>query len=65
MSETKKRTLSAKDSARIQCQTFDRERNMCGAPAIVVHEVHWDTGNTKGVSFFYHCAEHAENTRGD
>lgn len=61
---TKIRELNAKDSARIQCQTMtDRDLNTCGAQAVVVHELHWNTGNTTGVSFFYHCDEHGRQAR--
>lgn len=37
----------------------DRERvrcNDCGEPALIGVHMHWNTGNTEGVSFFYHCA---------
>lgn len=42
------------DRARIRCQ-----RAGCAAPADMCEHVHWDTGNTTGVSFFYFCDEHA------
>ena len=59
MSATKIRELGAADSARIKCLTaINKDRDTCGAQATVVHEVHWNTGNTTGVSFFYHCDEH-------
>lgn len=51
MSTTTVRELNASDSARIQCQTMDREFNTCGEPAVVVHQIDWNTGNTEGVSF--------------
>lgn len=61
---TSKRKLNDDDSARIKCQTRGRGEG-CERQATVCHEVHWNTGNTKGVSFFYHCDEHDNNTRGD
>jgi hypothetical protein len=63
MSTTKVRELSAADSARIKCQMLDQKLNHCGKPAVVVHQVEWDTGNTTGISFFYHCEEHREVKR--
>lgn len=61
---TKVRKLNAADSARIKCQTaVGPDRDNCGAQATVVREVHWDTGNTTGVSFFYHCDEHGRHAR--
>ena len=60
MSTTTKRQLSTADSERIKCQTQD-----CEDQATVTHQVEWDTGNTKGISFFYHCEKHTDNTRGD
>lgn len=60
MSTTTKRKLAKKDSKRIKCATWG-----CDKQADYCHTVEWNTGNTKGISFFYHCAEHNENTRGD
>lgn len=60
MSTTTKRKLSKQDSTRIKCATQG-----CDNQADYCHTVEWNTGNTEGVSFFYHCAEHNENTRGE
>lgn len=57
---TTKRKLAKKDSQRIKCSTRD-----CDKHARYCHTVEWNTGNTKGASFFYHCREHSENTRGE
>lgn len=54
----KVRKLKVKDSARIKCQ--GRADECCPAQATQVTECHWSTGNTRGVSFFYHCAGHVE-----
>lgn len=40
------------DRARILCNGC---YNTCRKPADVCVHVHWDTGNTTGVSFFYYC----------
>lgn len=55
MSNTTFRKLKKKDAARIKCQ--GHYRNMCECPANATHcmTVEWDTGNTKGISFFYMC----------
>ena len=37
-----------------RCSKWD-----CGQLATHIETVHWDTGNTKGVSFFCLCPEHA------
>lgn len=41
--------VKAKDRERISCQSCR------AAPADVCEHVHWNTGNTKGISFFYYC----------
>ena len=45
------------DKARIRCQD-DRWHRDCPRPAEICEHVQWDTGNTKGISFFYYCTEH-------
>ena len=40
------------DKARIRCCG---QYHTCTAQSDVCVHVHWDTGNTKGVSFFYYC----------
>jgi hypothetical protein len=55
MAEYNYHELTPADSARIRCTGKYAE---CGKPAVVCQRVHWDTGNTKGLSFFYFCAEH-------
>jgi len=47
------RRLNARDSKRIPC-----EADRCRARALFCRRVEWDTGNQKGVSFFYYCAVH-------
>ena len=44
--------VEAKDKARIACRGQYGE---CQNQADVCEHVHWDTGNTTGVSFFYSC----------
>jgi hypothetical protein len=41
--------VEPKDRERISCQSCQE------APADVCEHVHWNTGNTVGVSFFYYC----------
>lgn len=48
MSTIEKHKLSSKDRKRVKCFR-------CGAPAVVVHWLHWEVGNRKGTSFFPHC----------
>jgi hypothetical protein len=43
------------DQSRIRCTG---SYTNCGKPATMCQHVHWDTGNTKGLSFFYYCPEH-------
>lgn len=57
---TTKRELSESDSKRIKCQTQG-----CDSQAQFCHTVNWNIGKTKGISFFYHCAAHNDNTRGE
>lgn len=47
--------LSAKDSARIPCSRVN-----CKLQATYVQHLHWNTGNTKGLSFHYFCDTHTE-----
>lgn len=45
------------DRKRIRC--LGKQPGGCGRPAWFCQHVHWDTGNTKGLSFFYFCRKHA------
>src|ERR1044071_691081 len=47
--------IHPKDHPRIRCHGH-RWRDCDAAPATIAEHVHWDTGTTKGVSFFYYCA---------
>lgn len=59
MSTATYRQLNLKDSARISCQaTINKQLDSCGSSAVMCETLHWDTGNTKGVSFFYFCDTH-------
>lgn len=44
------------DSRRIACEN-------CASPAFGCERVEWNTGNTKGISFFYYC-EACSHARG-
>lgn len=48
MSTSDVRDLLPQDAKRIRCM-------LCAGAAEICETVHWDTGNTKGVSFFYLC----------
>lgn len=48
-----------KDRARIRCQHSAAYSDRCNKPADVCEHNHWNTGNTKGVSFWYFCKAHA------
>jgi len=48
------RRLKKRDSKRIVCGSAD-----CRAQAEFCRTIEWNTGNTKGISFFYHCGRHA------
>lgn len=41
------------DRARIGCSMPD-----CDKPADLCEHTAWDTGNTRGLSFFYFCDDH-------
>lgn len=63
MSETIYRQLDPKDSARIFCAgVFDES---CRANATFCETLHWDNGNTKGISFFYFCDNHGSMAKCD
>lgn len=48
------RLLDLKDRQRIGCQGLSATED-CDRKADVCDTVNWDTGNTKGISFFYSC----------
>lgn len=48
MSLNKWHRLKEQDRARINCED-------CPQPADVCEHATWDTGNTKGISFWYYC----------
>jgi len=48
------RKLKKRDSKRIVCGSTG-----CRAQAEFCKTVEWNTGNTKGISFFYYCGRHA------
>jgi hypothetical protein len=49
MSERTTHRVKRKDRQRIKCGKCHR------APADVCEHVHWNSGNTVGLSFFYYC----------
>lgn len=51
-------TVAARDRTRIRCEALTTGMNTCDEPTLVCMHVHWNTGNTKGVSFHYYCGPH-------
>ena len=51
--------VAKKDRKRIRCD----DSSGCPNRAVWCEHVHWDTGNTTGVSFFYSCGKHAPKKR--
>ncbi len=51
--------IRPKDRKRIRCDATVGAMTFCNRPALVCEHVHWNTGNTAGVSFFYICGRHA------
>lgn len=48
--------VTKKDQKRIVCMTCEGEGTP--RPAEVCEHAEWDTGNTKGISFWYYCLAH-------
>jgi len=51
------RKLAKKDSERIKCQRNRFGNPDCNNQATISNTVNWNTGNTKGTSFFYFCKD--------
>lgn len=51
--------IKKSDRRRIRCQHSLGTLAFCGRPTLVGEHREWNTGNTRGVSFYYYCRTHA------